>query len=68
MTIDERLERLTGRHEALTESVEHLALQREEQNRLIDKILQTIQKDSENIAALARIAETHDKRLENLGG
>lgn len=49
MTIDERLERLTERHEALSQSVEML--------------LVAVREDSENIRALARIAEIHEHRL-----
>ena len=55
MTIDERLEKLTERHEALTQTVE-----------LITADLQTLkalaQQDGDNIRALARIAEIHEKR------
>ena len=43
MTIDERLEKLTVRHEALTMNLELLH--------------RDVQQDSENIRALARIAE-----------
>lgn len=38
MDIDQRLERLAERHEALTQTVEHLARQGEEQNQRIDKL------------------------------
>jgi archaellum component FlaC len=80
MTIDERLDRLVERHEALTQTVEHLASQGEEQNKRIrlqgeniDKILENIgkiltafEKDGENIRALARIAEIHEHRISDL--
>jgi hypothetical protein len=73
MTIDERLDRLVERHEALTQTVEHLALQGEEQNKhlklqgeTIDKILTALEKDGENIRALARIAEIHEHRISGL--
>jgi hypothetical protein len=53
VTVDERLDRLTERHEALTQGVELLALETRE--------LQTaIAQDAENIRALARIAEIHE--------
>jgi archaellum component FlaC len=65
MTIDERLEKLTERHEALTLSVE--LMQRDFQNRF-DQITQAIQQDAENIRALARIAEIHEHRLTALEG
>jgi uncharacterized coiled-coil protein SlyX len=38
MTTDERLDQLTEQHEALTQTVEHLAIQGEEQNRRIEKL------------------------------
>lgn len=47
MTVDERLEKLTERHEALTRTVEVMAKMQ--------------QRDGENIRALARIAEIHEK-------
>jgi hypothetical protein len=54
MSIDERLEKLTERHEALAQSVELL--------------LSAVREDSENIRALARIAEIHERRLSHLEG
>ena len=65
MTIDERLEKLTERHEALTQSVE--LMQRDFQYRF-DQITQAMQLDAENIRALARIAEIHEHRLTALEG
>jgi archaellum component FlaC len=54
MTIDERLEKLAERHEALAQTVE-----------LINVDLQTLktlaQQDGENIRALARIAEIRSR-------
>lgn len=73
MNIDERLERLVERHEALTQTVEHLSLQSEEQNKRIrlqseniDKILAAIEKDGEHIRSLARIAEIHEHRISDI--
>jgi tagatose-1,6-bisphosphate aldolase len=75
MNIDERLERLVERHEALTQTVEHLAMQGEEQNKRIqaqganiDKILLALEKDGENIRGLAHIAEIHEHRISELEG
>jgi archaellum component FlaC len=61
MTIDERLEKLTERHEALTQSVELL-------HRDVQGLYALVQQDSENIRALARIAEIHEKRLTGIEG
>ena len=59
MTIDERIERLTARVEGLVMAAE-----------LHQKELQVlgafIQTDAENIRALARIAEIHERRLESI--
>ena len=55
MTIDERLEKLTERHEALTQSVALL-------HRDVQGLYALAQQDGENIRALARIAEIHERR------
>lgn len=52
MTIDERIERLTERGEGLVMTAQLQCKDRET--------------DSENIRALARIAEIHERRLEVL--
>jgi len=59
MNIDERLEKLTERHEALTLHLEQLT-------RDIQDLKLAAQQDGENIRALARIAEIHDRRLTHL--
>jgi chromosome segregation ATPase len=61
MTIDERLDRLTERHEALTQSVELLALQGKETDRRIDQVMQAIEK-------LVHIVNSHEQRLDRLDG
>ena len=61
MTIDERLERLTERHEALTQTVEHMALQGEEQNKRIDKVVGVME-------AFANIVQSHERRLTGFEG
>jgi len=73
MTIDERLDRLTERHEALTQSVEMLRDSTAETWRLVEHIAASVNKlvevtnqDAADIRALARIAELHDKRLNNI--
>ncbi len=52
MTTDDRLDRLIERHEALTQSVELLAIETRE-------LKSAIAQDTQNIRALARIAEIH---------
>lgn len=66
--IDERLDRLVERHEALSQSVEHLAMQSEEQNRRLDRIMTALEKDGEHIRSLVRIAEIHEHRISQLEG
>jgi archaellum component FlaC len=61
MTIDERLDRLTQRHEALTQSVEILA--RDLQS------LRDFSKDiAEGTARLLHIAQIHEHRITRLEG
>jgi hypothetical protein len=75
MTFEERMDALTARHEALAmnmeligHDVERLREHAESTNRSIDKLLETARQDGENIRALARIADMHDRRLSNLEG
>lgn len=59
MTIDERLEKLVDRHEALTQTVELLAHR-------VEQLTTASEQDGENIRALVRIAEIHERRLSHL--
>ena len=59
MNFEESLERLKERHEALTMNLELLA-------RDTENLLTTSRQDGENIRALARIAEIHERRLTHL--
>jgi prefoldin subunit 5 len=75
MTIHERLERLTERHEALTESVEMLrdrtteiARSVEQLTASVSKLVEVTNRDAVDISALARIAESHDRRLSDIEG
>jgi hypothetical protein len=61
MSIDERLEKLTERHEAMTMNLELL-------HRDVQDLKIAAQQDGENIRALARIAEIHERRLTHLEG
>lgn len=73
MGIDERLERLADRHEALAQSVEMLlAATRENSEQIrqntenITKLIEVSNRDAVDIRALARIAESHERRLTHL--
>jgi hypothetical protein len=64
MTIDERIERLTERHEALTQSIELMHSDWQERWQAVTAALQ---QDAENIRALVRIAEAHEQRIDRIG-
>jgi hypothetical protein len=68
MTIDERLEKLAERHEALTQSVELLLTEGRETSKRISALEQLARQDGENIRALARIAEIHERRITDIEG
>lgn len=59
MTIEERLQRLIERHEALTQTVEILAEKQRETDRRLAQVL-------EAITRLTNIAEAHERGLDNL--
>jgi hypothetical protein len=66
MTIDDRLEKLTERHEALTQTVEVIAAMQLANDKQIAEVLAASKQDGENIRALARIAEIHEHGLADL--
>lgn len=75
MDIDQRLEKLTERHEALAESMElvvHLQRKNEEAHQrnevLLEKSQVLIVQVIESVNSLARIAHMHESRLSNLEG
>ena len=59
MTIDERIEALTARHEALTMNLELLSRDREKDNGRIQSLLHI----TEN---LAHVAASHERRITGL--
>lgn len=61
MTIDERIE-------ALTMNLELLSHQQETHGKRIEMLITAAEKDGENIRSLARIAESHERRLTELEG
>jgi hypothetical protein len=69
MAIDERLEKLAERHEALTQTVELMAAMQQTAEKQIHKqiaeVLAASKQDGENIRALARIAEIHGGQAGN---
>ena len=75
MTIDEKLEYLTERHKALAESLEMFAHSVHEQGENIDRLIGLAEKQTTHIEALfkvtgdlARVAESHQRRLDRIEG
>jgi hypothetical protein len=77
MTIDERLEKLTERHEALTQTVELMALENKERDRRLEVMGKSMEardrrldgiltQMAEGITSLLHIAEIHEQRLDDL--
>jgi hypothetical protein len=65
MTIDERLERLTERHEALTQTVELMAAENQAGFARLEKIVGQM---ARSIDTLARVVELHEHRIDTLEG
>ena len=65
MTIDERLEKLTERHEALTQTVELMAAENRDRDAKWSKQMDEVM---EGIARLLHVAEIHEQRLQRLEG
>ena len=68
MDIDQRLEKLTERHEALTQTVEltaHMQQKNEEAHRKNEVLLGHV---LESVDSLARIAHAHEQRITGLEG
>ena len=61
MTIDERIERLTERHEALAQTVELMAAENRPRDQRMGEIM-------EGIARLLHVAEIRERRITNLEG
>lgn len=65
MTTDERLDKLTERHEALTQSIEIMHRDWEDRFR---QITNTFELALNSIKRLENIAFTHDHRLDSIEG
>lgn len=66
MTFEERIDKLTGRHEALTQTVETIAgMQRDNEGRMA-KIEDKMAQLTETMNRLANIVIVHDQRLDDL--
>lgn len=68
MTDEERFEQLRVNMESLQANVHELWEASQQHDAAISKLLAAAQQDAENIRALVRIAETHERRLSTLEG
>jgi len=68
MTIDERLERLTERHEALTQSVELMRLEGQEQGKRIAEQGRNIDQIVTLMESFTAVVQSRERRLTNLEG
>jgi archaellum component FlaC len=68
MTTDERLDRLTERHEALTQTVEIVVSMQSENAAAFQQVRADIDDLGRFIRALAEIVANHERRLDRLEG
>jgi hypothetical protein len=68
MTIDERLEKLTERHEALTQTVELMAAENRAGFARLQRVEQILGQLAQSMDTLARVVELHEQRLDDLEG
>jgi hypothetical protein len=75
MSIDERLEKLVERHEALTLSVELIAIENRKLDTLVTKIAienrkldALVAEIAGGIRSLVTVARSHERRISNLEG
>lgn len=66
MTIDERLDKLTERHEALTQTVESLMHAQMENEQALKKNQTLLTGVIQSIDSLSRIAHLHERRISDL--
>ena len=68
MTFEERLDRISARHEALAQTVEVIAGMQKENERRFAETERRFAEVAQFINQLARVAETHEHRLDRLEG
>ena len=66
MTIDERLERLTERHEALTQTVALMAAENRAGFERLGKVENSLGQLARSLDTLARVVELHEHRIDTL--
>lgn len=68
MTPEERYARIDARLDAIAMHLELTASMAHANEAKLEKVLAALDRESENIRALARIAEIHERRLSDLEG
>lgn len=68
MTPEERYAKIDARLDAIAMHLELTASMAQANEEKLQKVLEALDRDSENIRALARIAEIHEHRLSDLEG
>jgi predicted nuclease with TOPRIM domain len=66
MTIDERLDRLTERHEALTQTVELIAAAQIKNDERMAELTVSMGKLTDTMNRLANIVIAHEQRIDDL--
>ena len=66
MTIDERLEKLTERHEALTQTVELMATENRAGFARLQQVEKILGQMARSMDTLARVVELHEHRIDDL--
>ena len=66
MTIDERLDRLTERHEALAQTMELIAAAQMKSDERFGQVTRTFEIVLDSIKRLERIAAAHEQRIDDL--
>jgi hypothetical protein len=68
MTVDERLEKLIERHEALSQTVDIIAGMQRNNEKRFDQVTRNFEIVLDSIKHLETIATSHEDRLEDLEG
>jgi hypothetical protein len=66
MTVDERIEKLTERHEALAQSVDLMAAQTEENRKSQERTGKHIELLAQSIRDLVGVVRSHESRINGL--
>jgi hypothetical protein len=68
MTIDQRLEALTARHEALSQTVEIIAGMQRENEKRFGQVTRNFEVVLDSIKRLENVAVAHEQRLDDIQG